>query len=65
MTRPGNDTDDRTGAEHKRRNGVGTSHDAVEVAPRPVAAEALGLDEARQMRGSGWEGDLDEMRTGR
>jgi len=30
-----------------------------------LAAEPLGLDEARKLRGSGWVGDLDEMRTHR
>ena len=65
MTRTGNDMDDRTDAERKRRNGVGTGHDAVEFALRPAAVEPASLDEARQLRGSGWDGDLDEMRTGR
>ena len=28
-------------------------------------AGALDLDAARALRGSGWEGDLEELRTGR
>lgn len=30
-----------------------------------VAAEGASLEEARSLRGIGWEGDLDEMRAGR
>ncbi len=30
-----------------------------------VALEDASVDEARSLRGGGWEGDLDEMRSGR
>jgi len=42
-----------------------TKREAVNFALRSVAAEPLGLDEARGLRGSGWDGDLEEMRTSR
>jgi Arc/MetJ family transcription regulator len=42
-----------------------TKRDAVNFALRTLAAEPLSLEEARAMRGSGWDGDLDEMRSGR
>jgi Arc/MetJ family transcription regulator len=42
-----------------------TKSDAVNFALRRIAAEALDQAEARAMRGSAWEGDLDEMRGGR
>lgn len=42
-----------------------TKRDAVNFALRIVAAEPLSLDEARGLRGSGWDGDLDEMRAAR
>lgn len=42
-----------------------SKRDAVNYALRLVAAEALDLDAARALRGSGWEGDLDEMRGNR
>jgi Arc/MetJ family transcription regulator len=42
-----------------------TKREAVNLALRHVAGEPLGLDEARSMRGTGWDGDLDEMRTSR
>jgi Arc/MetJ family transcription regulator len=48
-----------------RRYRLATKKEAVNFALRTVAAEALDLDEARRLRGSGWEGDLDEVRTSR
>lgn len=44
---------------------LSTKRDAVNFALRAVAGEALDLDDARALRGSGWEGDLDEMRGAR
>lgn len=43
---------------------LSTKRDAVNFALRTVAAEALDVADARSLRGSGWDGDLDEMRTG-
>jgi len=48
-----------------RRYDLSTKRDAVNFALRTVASEMLDLDQARRLRGSGWEGDLDEMRTTR
>ena len=42
-----------------------SKRDAVNFALRTLAAEPLTVEEARALRGSGWEGDLDEMRLGR
>lgn len=42
-----------------------SKRDAVNLALRRLAAEPLDLDAARRLRGSGWEGDLDEMRSSR
>ncbi len=42
-----------------------TKRDAVNFALRTMAAEPLGLDAARRLRGSGWDGNLDEMRAAR
>jgi len=44
---------------------LSTKRAAVNFALRTLAAEPLGVDAARRLRGSGWDGDLDEMRTGR
>ena len=42
-----------------------TKREAINFALRTLAAEPLGIDEARNLRGAGWEGDLDDLRTGR
>ncbi len=42
-----------------------TKRDAINFALRTLAAEPLGLDEARDLRGAGWEGNLDDLRAGR
>ena len=59
------DIDERACAEVMRRYRLKTKRDAVNFALRLVAAGPASIEEARQMRGSGWDGDLDEMRTGR
>ena len=65
MARTNIDIDDEACAEVMRRYRLATKREAVNFALRTVAAEPLGLDEARRLRGSGWDGDLDEMRSGR
>ena len=42
-----------------------SKRDAVNLALRRLAAEPLDLDDARRLRGSGWDGDLGEMRASR
>ncbi len=44
---------------------LATQQAAINFALRTLAAEPLGLDDARGLRGSGWAGDLEEMRTDR
>ena len=39
-----------------------TKREAVNLALRTLAAEPMSLEEALAMRGTGWDGDLDEMR---
>ena len=65
MARTNIDIDDEACTEVMRRYRLSTKREAVNFALRTVAAEPLGLDEARSLRGSGWDGDLDEMRSGR
>jgi Arc/MetJ family transcription regulator len=65
MARTNIDLDDDACQIVMRRYGLTTKRDAVNFALRTLAAEPLELDEARRLRGSGWEGDLDEMRVGR
>jgi len=65
MERTNVDIDDEACATVMRRYRMTTKRDAINFALRTLAAEPLGLDEARKLRGSGWVGDLDEMRTHR
>jgi Arc/MetJ family transcription regulator len=44
---------------------LSTKREAVNLALRTLAAEPLDVDSARRLRGSGWDGDLDDMRTSR
>lgn len=65
MTRTNVDIDDEACATVMRRYKLATKRDAINFALRTLAAEPLGLDEARKLRGIGWVGDLDEMRNHR
>jgi Arc/MetJ family transcription regulator len=65
MSRTNIDIDDDACAEVMRRYRLLTKRDAVNFALRTLAAEPLSIDEARRLRGSGWEGDLDELRDTR
>jgi Arc/MetJ family transcription regulator len=62
MARTNIDIDEDACAEVMRRYQLATKREAVNFALRAVAAEPLGLEEAKKLRGSGWDGDLEEMR---
>jgi len=42
-----------------------TKREAVDFALRRLVEDPLPLEDARSMRGSGWEGDLAELRASR
>lgn len=65
MSRTNIDIDDEACDRVMDRYHLRSKRDAVNFALRLVAAEPLGLDEARRLRGSGWEGDLSAMREPR
>lgn len=65
MARTNIDIDEEACRVVMTRYRLRTKREAVNFALRTVAGEALGLDEARALRGSGWDGDLDAMRTTR
>lgn len=44
---------------------LGSKREAVNLALRRLAGEPLNVEDARRLRGSGWDGDLDQMRAGR
>ena len=65
MSRTNIDIDEKACAEVMQRYQFATKRDAVNFALQSLASEPLNLDEARCLRGSGWDGDLDEMRAKR
>lgn len=65
MSRTNVDIDDAACAEVMRRYELTSKRDAVNLALRTLAAETLELDAARALRGSGWDGDLDRLRSTR
>jgi Arc/MetJ family transcription regulator len=65
MSRTNIDIDDHACRAVMERYRFTTKRDAVNFALRTLAAEPLSVDDARHLRGSGWEGDLDELRATR
>lgn len=65
MSRTNIDLDDQACRAVMERYQLATKREAVNFALRAIAAEPLDLDEARALRGVGWEGDLLDMRTSR
>jgi Arc/MetJ family transcription regulator len=65
MSRTNIDLDDEACRAVMERYQLRSKRDAVNFALQTLAAEPLSAEEARQLRGSGWDGDLDEMRISR
>jgi Arc/MetJ family transcription regulator len=65
MSRTNIDIDEDACRVVMERYQLSTKREAVNFALRTVAGEPLSLEKARSLRGSGWEGDLDEMRAAR
>lgn len=65
MARTNIDIDDDACRAVMERYQLRSKRDAVNFALRTLAAEPLSVDQARRLRGSGWEGDLDDLRTTR
>ena len=65
MSRTNIEIDDKVCAAVMARYQLKTKREAVDLALRRLASEPLDLDEALSLRGSGWDGDLDEMRASR
>lgn len=64
MARTNIDIDEEACAAVMRRFGLSTKREAVNYALRELAA-TMELKAARALRGSGWEGDLAELRADR
>jgi Arc/MetJ family transcription regulator len=65
MSRTNIDLDDEACRAVMERYQLGSKRDAVNFALRTLAAEPLSVEEARGLRGSGWDGNLDELRMNR
>ena len=65
MGRTNIDIDEDACRDVMERYNLATKREAVNLALRRLACEPLDLDDARAMRGSGWDGDLAEMRASR
>ena len=63
MSRVNIDIDDLACAEVMRRYCLETKQEAVNFALRKIADEPASVDEARRLQGSGWDGDLNAMRS--
>jgi Arc/MetJ family transcription regulator len=64
MTRTNIDIDDAACQAVMRRYGLSTKRDAVNFALRELAAE-ITAEDARKLKGAGWEGDLNAIRSDR
>lgn len=65
MARTNIDIDEDACREVMVRFRLSTKREAVNLALRRLAGEPLSVDDARALRGSGWDADLDELRSSR
>ena len=65
MIRANVEIDDKACAEVMRRYCLATEGEAINFALRTLASESGLVKEARALRGIGWEGDLNAMRSNR
>jgi Arc/MetJ family transcription regulator len=65
MSRTNIDIDELACQAVMERFHLSSKRDAVNLALRRLAEEPLDVHDARRLRGSGWDGDVDEMRAGR
>jgi Arc/MetJ family transcription regulator len=64
MGRTNVELDDELLTRVMRRYGLSTKRAAIHLALRRLDLEPMSRDEALAMRGTGWEGDLEELRGG-
>jgi len=64
MGRTNIEIDDAVVERVMRRYGLKTKRAAVDFALRKLDVKPMSKEEALAMRGTGWDGDLDEMRSG-
>lgn len=65
VTRTNVEIDDTLVVKVMQRYGLSSKRAAIDLALRRLVGEPLSHQEALALEGSGWEGDLDEMRRSR
>ncbi len=65
MSRTSIDIDDESCAAIMRRYGLTSKREVVNLVFHMLASEPLSPEQARRLRGSGWTGNLEEMRSSR
>jgi len=65
MTRTNIELDDKACETVMTRFNLKTKREAVNLALRLLASDEMTFEEAKGMKGSGWVGDLNEMRASR
>ena len=65
MARTDMDPDERPVAEVIARYRLRSEREAIHFALQRLVAEPMTPDEALELEGSGWEGDLEQMRSSR
>ena len=63
MARTNIDVDEKACAKVMRRYQFATKRETANFALKAVVSEPLSLMQAKNLRGSGWDGDLDEIRN--
>lgn len=63
MARTNIEIDDRLVDAAMRRYGLPSKRAAVDLALRRLVGDAMDRDEALAMEGTGWDGDLDDLRS--
>jgi Arc/MetJ family transcription regulator len=63
VSRTNIDVDDELLGEAMRRYGLRTKRAAVDLALHRLVGDAMSRDEALRMEGSGWDADLDMLRS--
>ena len=64
MGRTNLELDDDLVEEVMRRYGLSSKRAAVDLALRRLVGEVATVEEALALEGSGWSGDLDDLRSG-
>jgi Arc/MetJ family transcription regulator len=64
MARTNVDVDEKLIARVMRRYGLRTKRATIDLALRRLDLEPMSREEALAIRGSGWDGDLDDLRSG-